>query len=317
MKDLFKETVAFRIISEDKKRGKLSHCYLLCVEDGELLDEYLKQAAKLVACGDESYCGNCRVCRLIDADMHPDVTFYPKEKKLSVADADDLVAQSVVRPLELDKRIFAVSRPETLNQNQNKLLKTVEEPPKNVYILLGAEKASAILPTIRSRAKTIFVPNFTTEELLDAAHENFPDRELAAISALVSGGKFGALKKRYADENTRLLFNAAADYIANASSAKDMPRYVSALSSFSDEDILTFFKVIINEITRVKCGNKSIIDDKRIKDCADIFPFGALVAVAERLTKLEKDSYFNGNATMIRDAVLFSVLEEKAKWLRL
>ena len=317
MKDLFLNTAAYRIILDDKKKNRLSHCYLLCAEDGDLLDIYLKQAAKLIACEQESYCDNCRICRLISNNMHPDVTFYPKDKKLSVADADDLVSQSVIKPLELKKRVFVVSRPETLNQNQNKLLKTVEEPPENVYVILGAQKMSAILPTIRSRAKCISVPDTSVTDLIDSTGEEFPDKELAKICALMSGGKLGAMQKRYADPLTPEVVNATLDYIANASSARDLPRYVQIFSAFKNEDLLVAFKVFISEIMKVKCGNKSIIDDKRIKDCADIFPFGALVAVAERLTKLEKDSYLNGNATMIRDAVLFSVLEEKAKWLRL
>ena len=317
MNDLFRSTTAYRIISEDKRKERLSHAYLITVEDGDLLPVYLKQAAKLIACPGDDYCDECRVCKLIDKNMHPDVGFYPKDKKMSVADADDIVDQSVVKPLELDKRVFVIERPETLNQNQNKLLKTIEEPPKNVYIIMGAEKSSAILPTIRSRAKVVFVPDFTADELLDLTADVFPDAHKARVAALLSGGKIGVMEKMYGDDRTEELFDNALGFLSEARSARDLPGYYSDFSAVSPSELSNTLKVCLNETIRQKCGYKSIIDDKRIKKCADSFPMGALLAISERLCALEKNAYFNGNATMIKDAALFAVLEEKAKWLKL
>lgn len=317
MKGLFEKTIAYKIISEDKKNGRLSHSYLLSVEDGDLLDEYLKQAAKLIACDKEGFDGTCRVCRLIDANMHPDVTFYPKDKKLSVADADDLVEQSVVRPLELDKRIFVVSRPETLNQNQNKLLKTVEEPPRNVYVLLGAEKPSAILPTIRSRAKNIFVPIFSVEELLNITKDEYPDRKRAVAAALMSGGKAGVMDRRYNDETTLPLLDVCLAFMSEALSARDIPAFIARFAPYKNADIISTLIICINEIIRVKLGASSLIEDERIQSIASAYETGALVAVNEKLCALEKQAYYNGNATMIKDSALFAVLKERAKWHRL
>ena len=318
MIDLFRQSGAYRILSTDKKKGKLSHAYMLSCEDGDMLGYYLTEAAKLIACGKEDgYCDDCRICRLITAHRHPDVSFYPKDKKLSVADIDELVAQSVIRPLETDKRIFVVDRLEVINQNQNKLLKTLEEPPANVVILIGTQKESAILPTIKSRAKKLTISAFSAEELIKLTKSDFPDEKLASICALISGGKAGKMQSSYENESTRELFDYSIDFFTETNSAKDLPLWCGRFSAFDISDIVSFFRVCIDEAMKIKCGNKSIISEKGLKSIAETYPLGALVAINERLFAIEKSAYYNGNKTMLLDRALFSVMEEKARWLRL
>ncbi|MBO7369095.1 MAG: hypothetical protein J6U25_02280 [Clostridia bacterium] len=316
--ELFRQSAAYKILSADKKAGRLSHAYIISSEDGDMLGYYLTEAAKMLVCGHiDGYCDSCRACRLIEKRCHVDVTFYPKDKKLTVADIDELIAQSIVRPLEADKRVFIVERLETLNQNQNKLLKTLEEPPKNVFILIGTQKESAILPTIKSRARKISIPVYTVDELLELTKNEFPDRKRAAISALISGGRAGKMKIAYESDEVLELFNTAASFLEEAKSAKDLPLWYGRFSAFDAQETIAVFKVLINEVLRIKCGNKSIIDDKRLIAAESAYPMGALVAICERLSVLEKGAYFNANKAMLFDSVLFALLEERAKWRRL
>ena len=78
MVELFKQTVAYKIITGDKSRGQLSHAYALVCEDTVALNDFIKTTAKILLCQDESFCGQCRPCRLIEKGTHSDVTFYPK-----------------------------------------------------------------------------------------------------------------------------------------------------------------------------------------------------------------------------------------------
>ena len=76
---LFKDTVAYRIVSGDKKKNSLSHAYLLLCQDGAAIPEYLKTIAKTIICEDESgFCDQCRSCSLIERNLYTDVSFYPK-----------------------------------------------------------------------------------------------------------------------------------------------------------------------------------------------------------------------------------------------
>lgn len=60
----------------------------------------------------------------------------------------------------------------------NSILKIVEEPPKNVYIVLTAENKSAILPTILSRGVTLEFDDYTNAELISFANDNNISSEL-------------------------------------------------------------------------------------------------------------------------------------------
>jgi len=65
-------------------------------------------------------------------------------------------------------------------QAQNAALKFIEEPPKNAFIVMTAEKIDGVLPTIQSRSKTFtmnaytkeHLANFTTNEILTRIAEN-------------------------------------------------------------------------------------------------------------------------------------------------
>ena len=163
---LIKNTKAYKIFSGDKKNNTLSHATLIVCDDSELLESYLKVFSKVLMCNSTEFCDNCRVCRLIDSKQFEDVKFYPEDGKIKTKDIDDLVERTYLKPLESDKKLFVLVNAQDMNaQAQNKLLKTLEEPPKNTYILLGATSTYTLLPTIISRVKRLDILPFTDEEV--------------------------------------------------------------------------------------------------------------------------------------------------------
>ena len=315
MRELLKKTAAYRIIASDKKENTLSHAYLITSADEDTLSDYLTELAKLIVCKDEEYCDGCRDCKLIASHVHPDVMFYPKEKKLSVADADEIVEESVVKPLELDKKVFVINKIEELNQYQNKLLKTIEEPPKNVILLIGAAREAAVLPTIRSRVKTVNIPLFTKKELLDYGKTAFDDKARLEVAVNLSGGKVGELRRFYADETAMELYSLCVSLLHSMRSASDVLYFAAKLADYKIADVISVLKVLLGKIGRIICGEEE--KDNKIKESAALFTAGAVVDIVGRLNELEKSVNFNGNKTMLIDEVLFAVMEGKHRWQRL
>ena len=107
-------------------------------------------------------CGKCRACSLIAADRHPDVRVLEPE-------ATDRGTQSLkieqIRGLQQDLSLsayegrykIAIIRDfdAALPSAANAFLKTLEEPPAKVVLLLTATDADELLPTIASRCHTI------------------------------------------------------------------------------------------------------------------------------------------------------------------
>ena len=71
-----------------------------------------------------------------------------------------------VVPNDLDFKIYIVEDAHTMTeQAQNALLVMLEEPPPNVFLLLLAESADAMLVTVRSRVRLYRMELFPTEEI--------------------------------------------------------------------------------------------------------------------------------------------------------
>lgn len=107
------------------------------------------------------------VLRRIENQEHPDFILVRPDKTdsatpvLSVKSIRENVTDTVsVRPYEAEYKIYAILHAEAMNQQaQNAILKTLEEPPQYVVILLLTANRNVFLPTILSRVIEIRAGN--------------------------------------------------------------------------------------------------------------------------------------------------------------
>ena len=316
MKNLLKNSSAYKIIASDKKQNKLNHAYLVMCQDGDMHDEYLKILAKLIMCNDAEFCDDCRVCKLIDNKSHPDIAFFPKDGKLKTDSADELIRQSVVKPFELDKRLFVVRKIEELNQYQNKLLKTLEEPPKNVYMLISTERPVAVLPTVKSRSKIVEIQDFSEQELLKTAMSMgyLGDRLMLAVK--LCGGKLGRLIRYYENDDLLAIKDLACDMLCNMT-GKNLPEYAGKLKNISVKDFISVTKLLLNKLLIYLTDKKVDPLYKNLYQNTEKWRYGSIIAIIERLKKKKKSINFNMNNAILVDGVLFAIMEEKTKWQKL
>lgn len=117
-----------------------------------------KLAAMAIACQSDRPrpCLACEACRKIQEDISPDVITIGLEKDrrtIGVEAVREIRATAYIKPNDLSVKVYLLRDAETMTtQAQNALLKLFEEPPAGVYFLLMATEASALLPTVRSRA---------------------------------------------------------------------------------------------------------------------------------------------------------------------
>jgi len=104
-------------------------------------------------------CGQCRACRLIENMQHPDFSVVQAEeagRALKVDQIRELQRTLSLAPYEAKYKIALMLCFEDANPNAaNALLKTLEEPPPHVIMLLTASDTEALLPTIISRCELI------------------------------------------------------------------------------------------------------------------------------------------------------------------
>ncbi len=306
---VIRNTNAYKIIYGEKKRGELSHAYLIVCPDGVMLKTYMKLFASLIMCENDGACGECRPCRLIDKEAYADCDFYPKDgDKIKTADIDDLVSKTIIRPIESDIRMFVLVGAENMTaEAQNKILKTLEEPPRNVCILIGATTDNALLPTVKSRVKRLDVPPFSDGEIRRALGDEYPDKAKLESAIALGGGKIGSVIKAYTDGNAEKMQAFCREVLFSMRSSKDVAKYSSKINK---DNIKDFISILKSEV-----ANLLMKDNRKAGDYG--YVTGALIAISDMLSEKERALYYNANAVMVADSVLLAILGEKYKWQKL
>ena len=150
---LKRETAATRI-REAADRGTLSHAMLFTGSGDRLAVARFAAAALECEADGGRPCGACRACRKVEEDIHPDVITVrdDQHKNVAVAVIREMRSDVYIRPNEGRRKVYLFPDCSLLTeQDQNVLLKIVEEGPPYAAFLFCAENPSGVLQTLRSR----------------------------------------------------------------------------------------------------------------------------------------------------------------------
>ena len=321
---LISKTVAFKTVLGDKKNNKLSHAYLIVNKDKQNLLEYLKIFAKTILCKEGSPCCACRACSLIDEGNYPDLYIYPKDKEnVLKEDVENLIEESYYKPIEGDKKVFIIFNAQSMNiASQNKLLKTLEEPPQNVIIILGATSEYPLLSTIKSRVKKLEVPPFSDKVLFDALKKECQD-EQKLLEAIACGDKtVGRTLALYDDGDFIKLQNLAEDVLVNMQKSSEVLTFSHKITKekIGIEEFLSVLELRLSDFLHILSKNDGLVTNEKSKSIYQSttgFNLASVVFILEKITKARKQKVANMNDTMLLEWVLFTILEGKHKWQKL
>lgn len=114
-------------------------------------------------------CGACDICRRILRRKHPDVRYFAPEGAggYLVEQIRGIVADTSLAPIQASKKVYILDRADLLGvQAANAFLKTLEEPPSDVVLILLGRTRESMLPTIVSRCQVV---PFRTIPAMEAA----------------------------------------------------------------------------------------------------------------------------------------------------
>lgn len=152
----------FAQLSSRYARNSLHHALLFKGIGGLGKAEFARQFARFLLCSNKQgdvACGVCQACKLNKVDSHPDLHQIETEKQVGI-DAVREALQKLIGTAHLSgAKVLIIHGADRMTESAaNALLKTLEEPTDNTYLMLVCDRADGLLPTILSRCEKLSFP---------------------------------------------------------------------------------------------------------------------------------------------------------------
>lgn len=188
---------AVHLLRRALEEGELSHAYLFTGPSGVGKGTLARALAAALLCqGDPRPCGECPSCCLIASGNHPDLFWVQPESeagRLKVEQVRELQRHLSLTPNMATHRVAILDRFDQATPSAaNALLKTLEEPPDFVVLILLAPDTDSLLPTIVSRCQVVPLRPIPVPQIAAALQARWGvAAETARLLAHLSGGRLG------------------------------------------------------------------------------------------------------------------------------
>ena len=178
---------------------KISHAYLFTGPRGTGKTSTARIFAKSLNCVNGptiTPCGECSNCKDITNSVPMDVIEIDAASNRKVEDAQNILEKVMYAPVNSRFKIYIIDEVHMLSSTAfNALLKTLEEPPKNVVFILATTEVHKVLDTIKSRCQRFDFRRITTSDIVkhlryisDSEKINITDDALATVAKNSAGG---------------------------------------------------------------------------------------------------------------------------------
>ena len=169
-------------IRKNLEKNNILHSYLFLGTDGIGKLLLAKEFSKYILCleNNKEKC-NCKSCICYDGNNHPDFNILNESgETIKIEQIRNLVEKVIEKPIVSERKVYIINDCDKMTKEaQNCLLKTLEEPPEFVTIVLISSNENMLLNTIRSRCMKVKFNNISNEELYKYAINNIGYDEIS------------------------------------------------------------------------------------------------------------------------------------------
>ena len=280
------------LLTKTVQAGKVSHSYMFCGIEGIGKFLFAKEFANMILCNSTSGskpCSNCKACIELESNNHPD--YYEinvQENTIKIEQIRLMQAKILEKPIISDKKVYIINNADTMTKEAaNCLLKTLEEPPEYVCIILIVSNENALLNTIKSRCTKINFRQIEISDLKNFIQKNYDIQEISDGLIQASGGSIKKLEQMIESKETY----EKLDKIFNNIERTNM------LDAFQELSILYDDKDKINEILEYI---NTILCKKAREDIRYVNHINAV-------EEAKKNLKANANYDMTIDKLLFNI----------
>ncbi len=305
------------------KAAKVSHAYIINGPDRSGKMMLAEAFAQTLQCeeGKGEACMQCHSCRQAISHNQPDIIYVTHEKPgtISVEDIRQQINGDVsVRPYSSKYKIYIVDEAEKMNvQAQNALLKTIEEPPEYVVILLLTTNAEGFLPTILSRCTQLNLHPVSAEMIKNYLMKSFaiPDYQ-AGVCVAFAQGNVGKAMDLASSENFNELKSQVLGVLKNIEqmqefelidAIKRMKEYKLEIRDYFDLMLVWYRDVLLYKATADVNGLIFKDEIYSIKDQANRSGYEQLNEIIEAVKKAQRRVDANVNLELVVELLLWTI----------
>ena len=172
--------------------NNIVHSYMFVGKEGIGKQEFAKAFAKKILCLGDTEEKKCKSCLEFESSNHPDFLILDAENgTIKIEQIRKLISKAIEKPIISQKKVYIINDADYMTKEaQNCLLKTLEEPPEYLEILLIVQNESQILTTIKSRCTKI-----TFKQIEDDVLKDYLEKEHSFEN--LSSGRLKSFERKY------------------------------------------------------------------------------------------------------------------------
>ena len=280
------------LLQEAVKANKVSHSYLFVGQAGIGKKMIATEFAKAILClGDDKYCNNCKSCLEFDGNNNPDfILIEPEGNNIKIDQIRNMQRKVQEKPIISNKKVYIINSADLMTKEaQNALLKTLEEPPEFVTIILVGENENEFLATIKSRCMILHFNPISNSDMKKYLEENYNMNVTSNMLDVFQGSIGKAIELKDKQEEYLTIENAIENL--EKEDLIDLIKKLDILYTSKDEilDMLDYINIILLKKSK---------ENVKYTDCIKI-----VENTKRRIAQ-------NANYDMSIDNMLFNIWEE-------
>lgn len=275
------------------QNNNVLHSYLFIGKDGIGKRKIAEKFAKEILCFSKEKGCNCKSCICFESKNHPDIQIINEEgETIKINTIREMIQTVYEKPILSNKKIYIINDADKMTKEaQNSLLKTLEEPPEYIVIILITSNIDMILSTIKSRCTKIVFDRLTNQEINDILKEKGINTEISDKLYEFFDGSISKAIKILEKKETYIQLDKFIESLKTMDKIDFLTKSKSILVKEDINDILEYCIVVLFHIGKLQ-------NDIRYLNCVNI--------VQEAINRLKANSNFD----MSIDNMLFKLWEE-------